>query len=59
MLKYPMEGWTLRTPCLHCAAAAVLIGRRPRAEREATVRGIAAPLDIAIDHWGIPSHLRR
>jgi len=29
-------------------------GDGQRQTREATVRGIAAALDIAIDHWGIP-----
>ena len=57
MLKYPNGRMDrFRTALLAVVLLpAVLIGATASGQtREATVRGIAAPLDIAIDRWGIP-----
>ena len=57
MLKYPKgRRGRFRTALLTIVLLpAMLIGAAATGQtREATVRGIAAPLDIAIDHWGIP-----
>ena len=57
MLKYPNGRMgRCRTALLSIVLLpAMLISQSASGQtREAAVRGIAAPLDIAIDHWGIP-----